>query len=250
MTFTPDVYATGIGEVKEYNLKEIQAINLLARQLSERIDEVNGAQAAYRLRQNGTIKGSVIISLLAGNKIVYFREYTSESAYALGNNPTTTFTLNPAYSSDNISENTYYSIDELNAIFEAKNLKNRILTIDDNTYGNGNANNARIYLLSSGGTVRGSVVLALVGGDYYAEFQEYASEDAYKNNPYSPAHSVSITPGMPVAGIEAAREYTLDDLQKALDAAEAASRIPNVLKTEITDKKNDAYSGSGTMNDP
>lgn len=250
VTFTPDVYATGIGEVKEYNLEEIEAIQLSARQLNYRIDEVNGAQAAYRLRQNGTIRGSVIISLLEGNKIVYFREYTSESAYALGNNPTTTFTLNPAYSADNISENTYYSIDELNAIFDAKKLKERILEVNDNSFGDGSANDSYIYLLSSGGTVRGSVILALVGGDYYAEFQEYESEEAYKNSPYSPTRSVSITPGIPVAGIESAREYTLDDLQKALDAAEAASRLPNVLKSEITDKKNDAYRGSGTMNDP
>ena len=55
---------------------------------------------------------------------------------------------------------------------------------------------------------------------------------------------------MPVSGIEDSREYTLQQLQAALNAAEAASRIPNVLKSEITDKKNDAYKGSGTMSDP
>ena len=78
----------------------------------------------------------------------------------------------------------------------------------------------------------------------------WARKEQYDDNPYDYDLSVDITPGMPVSGIEDSREYTLQQLQAALNAAEAASRIPNVLKSEITDKKNDAYKGSGTMSDP
>ena len=170
----------------------------------------------------------------------------------MGNEPSADFTLNPAYSSEGISANNYYTVKRLKEIFNAKNLKVRILDVDDKSYGNGEAKTPFIYLLSAGGRVKGSVVkeLAAKESGYYASFREFADEAAYKDNPYSYNNPVEITPGMAVSGIEDSREYTLQELQAALDAAEAASRIPNVLKTEITDKKNDAYSGSGTMNDP
>lgn len=249
--FTPDVYATGIGEIKEYTLDEIETIQLLPRQLEDSIETVKDSQVVYLLRQNGTIKGSVIINLLSGNKKVEFREYTSESAYAQGNTPVI-FTLNPVYSSDGIVENSEYTVDELNEIFKEKILKIRILDISDKTFGYGSAQSPFIYLLNADGTVRGDVVkeLADVHNQYYASFREFTDEKSYDENPYAYIKEVEITPGMPVSGIEDRREYTLTELDAALKAAEAASRLPNVLKSEITDKKEDAYSGSGTMEDP
>ena len=249
--FTPDVYATGIGEIKEYTLDEIETIQLLPRQLEDSIETVKDSQVVYLLRQNGTIKGSVIINLLSGNKKVEFREYTSESAYAQGNTPVI-FTLNPVYSSDGIVENSQYTVDELNEIFKEKILKIRILDISDKTFGYGSAQSPFIYLLNADGTVRGDVVkeLADVHNQYYASFREFTDENSYDENPYAYIKEVEITPGMPVSGIEDRREYTLTELDAALKAAEAASRLPNVLKSEITDKKEDAYSGSGTMEDP
>ncbi len=255
ITFTPDYYATGIGTISEYSLEEIKDTivpSLKKRQLQDSIDQVNTSQSVYILRQDGTIKGSVIIELMKGSRKIEFREYISESSYASGNNPNATFSLNPAYSSDGISENMEYSVDELNEIFAEKDLKERILDLDDHSYGDGSAQAPYIYLLSKEGTVRGAVVkeLADQNNGYYASFREFSDEAAYDDNPYDYDLSVDITPGMPVSGIEDSREYTLQQLQAALNAAEAASRIPNVLKSEITDKKNDAYKGSGTMSDP
>lgn len=243
-------FSSAQAAVRDRKLKgSITAIN--DRETGEGTD---GAPYVFLLKGNGAdkmISGSVIYSLLRGNYTAVFKVYDSETAYAnSSDNTVASFVLNPVYDTDGIDQNVMYSIEDLREVISDKKLKSKIEMINDNSFGDGSANDSYIYLLSSGGTVRGSVILALVGGDYYAEFQEYESEEAYKNSPYSPTRSVSITPGIPVAGIESAREYTLDDLQKALDAAEAASRLPNVLKSEITDKKNDAYRGSGTMNDP
>lgn len=243
-------FSSAKAEVKERKLKE----SIIAVSDRETGEGTDGAPYVFLLKGNETdkmISGSVIYSLLNGNYTAVFKVYESETAYdSNSENTIASFVLNPVYGTDGIDQNALYSIEKLKEIFSNKQLKNKIEIINDNTYGDGSANDQYIYLLNAGGTVKGSVVLTLVGGDYYAEFQEFENEDAYKDSPYSPVRSVSITPNMPITGIEAGREYTLEQLQAALDAAEAASRIPNVLKTEITDKKNDAFSGSGTMNDP
>ncbi|CVI70449.1 Efflux pump periplasmic linker BepF [Eubacteriaceae bacterium CHKCI004] len=258
---TPKKYAAAWSE-EDYTFAAVQAA-VRDRKLKDTIIAVSdretgqgtdGAPYVYLLKGTGEdkmIAGSVIFDLLEGNYTAVFKVYESESAYAENSeNTSASYVLNPVYDTDGIDQNAVYSIDDLKTIFSDKKLKSKIETISDNTYGDGSANDPYIYLLSQGGTVRGSVVQLLVKGEYYAEFQEFESEESYKDSPYSSSQSVSITPGMPITGIESTREYTLQQLQAALNAAEAASRIPNVLKSEITDKKNDAYKGSGTMSDP
>ena len=220
----------------------------------ERGEGTDGAPYIFLLKgdeNTKSIAGSLIMDLLDENATAMFKFFASEADYTANEDKTTaTFILNPVYDKEGFDAAALYSIAEMKEAIAEKKLKSRIETVSDNSYGDGSANSPYIYLLSKDGTVQGSVIWSLVRGEYYAEIQEFDSEEAYEANPYKPAHSVSIKPGMALTGIEAAREYTVLKLDAALKAAEAASRLPNVLKSEITDKKEDAYSGSGTMEDP
>lgn len=220
----------------------------------ERGEGTDGAPYIFLLKGDGNTKsiaGSLIMNLLDENATAMFKFFASEADYTANEDKTTaTFILNPVYDKEGFDAAALYSIAEIKEAIAEKKLKSRIETVSDSSYGDGSANSPYIYLLSKDGTVQGSVIWSLVRGEYYAEIQEFDSEEAYEANPYKPAHSVSIKPGMALTGIEAAREYTVLKLDAALKAAEAASRLPNVLKSEITDKKEDAYSGSGTMEDP
>ena len=220
----------------------------------ERGEGTDGAPYIFLLKgdeNTKSIAGSLIMDLLDENATAMFKFFASEADYTANEDKTTaTFILNPVYDKEGFDTAALYSIAEIKEAIAEKKLKSRIETVSDSSYGDGSANSPYIYLLSKDGTVQGSVIWSLVRGEYYAEIQEFDSEEAYEANPYKPAHSVSIKPGMALTGIEAAREYTVLKLDAALKAAEAASRLPNVLKSEITDKKEDAYSGSGTMEDP
>lgn len=220
----------------------------------ERGEGTDGAPYIFLLKgdeNTKSIAGSLIIDLLDENATAMFKFFASEADYTTNEDKTTaTFILNPVYDKEGFDAAALYSVAEIKEAIAEKKLKSRIETVSDSSYGDGSANSPYIYLLSKDGTVQGSVIWSLVRGEYYAEIQEFDSEEAYEANPYKPAHSVSIKPGMALTGIEAAREYTVLKLDAALKAAEAASRLPNVLKSEITDKKEDAYSGSGTMEDP
>ena len=220
----------------------------------ERGEGTDGAPYIFLLKgdeNTKSIAGSLIMDLLDENATAMFKFFASEADYTANEDKTTaTFILNPVYDKEGFDTAALYSFAEIKEAIAEKKLKSRIETVSDSSYGDGSANSPYIYLLSKDGTVQGSVIWSLVRGEYYAEIQEFDSEEAYEANPYKPAHSVSIKPGMALTGIEAAREYTVLKLDAALKAAEAASRLPNVLKSEITDKKEDAYSGSGTMEDP
>lgn len=256
----PDKYAASWSQ-EEYSFSDVQAAikdrvlkdNIMAVSDKDRGEGTDGFPYVFLLKGDENTKaiaGSVIIDLLDKNATAVFKAFTSETEYSQNEENAEVFILNPDYDKEGFDTNTVYSIADIKEIIKDKKLKSKIEIITDNTYGDGSANDPYIYLLSKDGTVKGSVILTLAGGDYYAEFQEFESEDAYKENPYSPQNSVSIQPGTPIAGIEATREYTLVQLQAALKAAEEASKIPSVLKSEITDKKNDAYSGTGTMDEP
>lgn len=207
-----------------------------------------------------TIKGSLLNQLVGEEEkdvYAFFFQYETEADYNNDagkkpedrNNYINQIIITPKRYAVAWSEEDY-TFAAVQAAVRDRKLKDTIIAVSDRETGQGTDGAPYIYLLSQGGTVRGSVVQLLVKGEYYAEFQEFESEESYKDSPYSSSQSVSITPGMPITGIESTREYTLQQLQAALNAAEAASRIPNVLKSEITDKKNDAYKGSGTMSDP
>lgn len=261
---TPDYFFYFEDGKEEYSLGELKN-GLKIRKLKNSVQTINdrdpdtgegtdGAPYIFLLKGDSNTKmiaGSVIIDLLDSNATAVFKVYESEASFVDGSdNPVASFVFNPVYDKEGFDVNTVYSITDIKETIKDKKLKSKIEIITDKIYGDGSANDPYIYLLSKDGTVKGSVILTLAGGDYYAEFQEFESEDAYKENPYSPQNSGSIQPGTPIAGIEATKEYTLVQLQAALKAAEEASKIPSVLKSEITDKKNDAYSGTGTMDEP
>ena len=247
---------------EEYSFDEVQSA-VRDRVLKDSIVSVSdsvrgggsdGAPYAFLIRgdeNTKAISGSVIRELLEKESTAVFKVFESETLYdASEGGASASFVLNPVYDKDGFDARAVYSIADLRTAIRERKLKSRIEMVTDNTYGDGSANDAYIYLLSKDGTVRGSVVLMLAGGDYYAEFQEFASEEAYEKSPYSPERSVSIQPGTAITGIEASREYTLLQLESALKAAEAASRVPGILKSEITDKVKDASGGTGTMEDP
>src|SRR5699024_2717292 len=99
-----------------------------------------------------------------------FKVFESETLYdASEGGASASFVLNPVYDKDGFDARAVYSIADLRTAIRERKLKSRIEMVTDNTYGDGSANDAYIYLLSKDGTVRGSVVLMLAGGDYYAE---------------------------------------------------------------------------------
>ena len=258
---SPDKYAAAWTE-ESYDFADVQSA-VRDRKLRDSITDVSdrasgegtdGAPYVYLLRgeeSDPVISGSVICDLLRGGYTAVFKMYESETACAANASATTaSFVLNPVYDPDGIDAGTMYSINSLKEAIRDKNLRSVIRTQGDHTFGDGSANNAYVYLLSENGTVQGSVIHALVKGEYYAQFQEFKDEDAYSSNPHNPLRTVQITPGTAVTGIDPNRAYTLTTLQAALKAAEQASQIPNVLKSEITDKKKDPHSGSGTLEDP
>ena len=261
LVITPDRYAPAWTE-DMYDFASAQSA-VRDRKLKDSVTAVkdratgegtDGAPYVYMLKgdaSDAVISGSVICELLRGGYTAVFKMYESETACASGESATTaSFVLNPVYDPDGIDANIMYSLDSLKEAIRNKNLMAVIQTINDNRFGDGSANNPYIYLLSENGTVHGSVIHARVKGEYYAQFQEFKDEDAYSSNPHNPAHTADIAPGTAVTGIDPNRAYTLPALQAALKAAEQASQIPNALKSEIADKKGDAHSGSGTMEDP
>lgn len=265
LAITPALYAAEtIAADKNYTLAEVKNLlktRTLAKDLSDHVEKSSdhfsgdGSTASpyvFLLRTGGNVRGSVLKELMDQGQWAEFRIYRSETDYEKQKEPEETWKLAVnAYSTDSVDTAKAYTLAEAKALVENIQLRTMITAISDKAAqsGDGSANAPYIYLLSEGGTVKGSVVLELIKGEYVASFREFKNEAAYDADPDNPKQTVELKGGMPTVGIQPDMEYTLTTLQAALKRAEEASRLPDVLKTEIRDKKEDAFSGAGTRED-
>ena len=265
LAITPALYAAEtIAADKNYTLAEVKNLlktRTLAKDLSDHVEKSsdhfsgNGSTAnpyLFLLRTGGNVRGSVLKELMDQGQWAEFRIYRSETDYEKQKEPEETWKLAVnAYSTDSVDTAKAYTLAEAKSLVENIQLRTTITAISDKAAqsGDGSANAPYIYLLSEGGTVKGSVVLELIKGEYVASFREFKNEAAYDADPDNPKQTVELKGGMPTVGIQPDMEYTLSTLQAALKRAEEASRLPDVLKTEIRDKKEDAFSGAGTRED-
>lgn len=261
LAITPALYAAEtIAADKNYTLAEVKNLlktRTLAKDLSDHVEKSSdhfsgdGSTAnpyLFLLRTGGNVRGSVLKELMDQGQWAEFRIYRSETDYEKQKEPEETWKLAVnAYSTDSVDTAKAYTLAEAKALVENIQLRTTITAISDKAAGSANA--PYIYLLSEGGTVKGSVVLELIKGEYVASFREFKNEAAYDADPDNPKQTVELKGGMPTVGIQPDMEYTLSTLQAALKRAEEASRLPDVLKTEIRDKKEDAFSGAGTRED-
>ena len=262
LAITPALYAAEtIAADKNYTLAEVKNLlktRTLAKDLSDHVEKSsdhfsgNGSTAnpyLFLLRTGGNVRGSVLKELMDQGQWAEFRIYRSETDYEKQKEPEETWKLAVnAYSTDSVDTAKAYTLAEAKSLVENIQLRTTITAISDKAAqsGDGSANAPYIYLLSEGGTVKGSVVLELIKGEYVASFREFKNEAAYDADPDNPKQTVELKGRMPTVGIQLDMEYTLSTLQAALKRAEEASRLPDVLKTEIRDQKEDAFSGAGT----
>ncbi len=265
LAITPALYAAEtIAADKDYTLAEVKTMlktRTLAKDLSDRVEKSSdhfsgdGSTASpylFLLRTGGTVQGSVLKELMDHDQWAEFRVYRSETDYEKKKEPEEIWKLTvKGYSTDSVDAAKTYTLAEAKALVDNIQLRARITAISDKAAqsGDGSANAPYIYLLGEGATVRGSVVLDLIKGEYTASFRGFKNEAAYDADPDNPKQTVELKAEMPTDGIHREMEYTLSALQAALKRAEEAFRLPAVLKTEIRDKKEDAFSGAGTRED-
>lgn len=247
----------GLEEDKIYTLEEAEKL-VVKKQLKESITSVNNASSGdgtkehpyiFYLSDKAVIKGSVIQDLIEKKKYASFEQYSSEKALHNKEKAENSLELTPesekSYVLDEIQAGTEYTLSDIITKLNAK-LRKKITASDQYDSGDGSEGSHYIFLLNDGGTVKGSVILELIKNEYYAYFREYKSEDSYKSDKKNPEDQLEIRPELLSNGMIEDQEYTVDELRALLKEPSTTT----VLKSSISDKEKDAFSGKGTVSDP
>ena len=246
-SLTPDMTAIDLKSDNTYTLEQLKEI-VIQKQLKDNISAISdaasgegseGSHFIFLMADNGKVKGSVILELIKNEYYAYFREYTSEDAYATDKkNPVDQLEVRPQYLTNGVLEDQEYNLDDLkNLVKEAPKTNVLKSTISDKqkdaASGDGSASNPYVYLLIQNGTIRGSVVNDIMTNQQYAVFYEYESEEVYKAGTDKNPVQISIRPGMIFKeSLSSFAGYTITDLNNIIVTADKIEITPSKKKVK------------------
>ena len=246
-SLTPDMTAIDLKSDNTYTLEQLKEI-VIQKQLKDNISAISdaasgegseGSHFIFLMADNGKVKGSVILELIKNEYYAYFREYTSEDAYATDKkNPVDQLEVRPQYLTNGVLEDQEYNLDDLkNLVKEAPKTNVLKSTISDKqkdaASGDGSASNPYVYLLIQNGTIRGSVVNDIMTNQQYAVFYEYESEEVYKAGTDKNPVQISIRPGMIFKeSLSSFAGYTITDLNNLIVTADKIEITPSKKKVK------------------
>lgn len=246
-TLAPDMTAIDLKSDNTYTLEQLKDI-VIQKQLKDNISAISdaasgegseGSHYIFLMADNGKVKGSVILELIKNEYYAYFREYTSEDAYATDKkNPADQLEVRPEYLTNGVLEDQEYTLDDLkNLVKEAPKTNVLKSTISDKqkdaASGDGSASNPYVYLLIQNGTIRGSVVNDIITNQQYAVFYEYESEEVYSAGTDKNPVQITIRPGMLFKeSLSSFAGYTISDLNNLIVTADKIEIKPAKKKVK------------------
>lgn len=240
ITLTPELYISGtVEDGGTYTFDTLKG-KISNRKYTDTVMGYSSYKTDYSLYEKGTVKGSVLKSIVSGAQTVTFLYYASEDAEA-----GESVTVRPVYVAAAIDENKEYRYKDIKELADST-YRQKVLDVRfDCAYGDGTEDSSYVFDMCENGIIKGSVIHEIVNGDSSAIFRTFKTKSDYdgKRTMEPTAKIVTSTPAL--LAVQADKFYTVSQLKNIINDALASIEL-----IEKIEKKEDAASGTGESKSP